>query len=77
MHELDIVFNVVVVMAFVAQVVNYWLLGQGYISRFLFLFVLGCFIITEGIVALDRPIYVLYVLLNMWGVYCFMRDHAE
>jgi len=58
-------FNAVVVMAFVAQVLNYWLLGRGRINRYLFLFVLSCYMLTETIIALNRPFMWLFVMLNM------------
>jgi hypothetical protein len=70
---MDIMFNACVVMAFVGQVLNYWLLGKGILNRYVFLFVLGCFIVTESMLALERPAMVLYVLLNLWGVYCLYR----
>jgi hypothetical protein len=71
--ELGIIFNVIVVMGFLGSVVNYWLLGQGRINRHLFLFVLGCFVITESLVAIHQPVYWLYVALNVWGIYHLWR----
>ena len=73
MGEVEVVFNVVVVFGFLGSVVNYWLLGKGTINRFLFLFVLACFVVTESIVAIHQPVYWLYVALNVWGIYNLWR----
>jgi hypothetical protein len=73
MTELEVMFNVVVVLGFLGSVGNYWLLGQGRINRLLFLFVLSCFVLTEGIIALHHPVYWLYVLLNLWGIFNLWR----
>ena len=69
MNQLEIIFNTVVVMGFLGSIYNYWLLGKGHINKLVFLFVLGCFVITESMVAIHQPVYVLYVLLNVWGIY--------
>jgi hypothetical protein len=71
--EFGIIFNAVVIMAFLGSVVNYWLLGRGIINRHLFLYVLACFVVTESIVALHQPVYWLYVVLNLWGIYHLWR----
>ena len=73
MTEVEIIFNVVVTMGFLGSVANYWLLGKGRINRMLFLFVLACFVVTESIVALQQPVYWLYVALNLWGIYNLWR----
>jgi hypothetical protein len=65
---MQIVFNVLVGAAFVAQVANYWLIGRGIVNRYLFLFVLGCFFVTETMLALSFPSMWLYVALNGWGI---------
>lgn len=68
-----VIFNAVVVAAFIGQCINYYLLGaKGIINRYLFLFVLGCYIFTESILALQHPSLWLYVLLNLWGVFNFL-----
>ena len=73
MGEVELIFNAVVVMGFLGSIVNYWMIGQGKINRLLFLFVLGCFVVTESIVALHQPVYWLYVALNVWGIYNLWR----
>lgn len=73
MGEFGIMFNFVVVMGFLGSVVNYYLIGQGKVSRHVFLFVLSCFVITESIVALHTPVYWLYVALNLWGIWNIWR----
>jgi len=73
MTQASLIFNLVVVAAFVGQVVNYYLLGtKGIINRYLFLFVLGCYIFTEGVLAMQHPVLWLYVILNFWGVANFL-----
>lgn len=83
MNEFDVVFSVIVALTFVLQVVNYYLfhlegdepMSDGH--RLLFLTVLGGFCITEALVAYDgRPIYLLYVLLNLWGIRCLWKRRA-
>lgn len=69
-------FNIVVVLGFLGSVLNYWLLGKGRINKPLFLFVLGCFVVTETCVALHQPVYWLYVALNVWGIWNLWRRHG-
>lgn len=69
----ELVFDAVVVMTFMAQALNYWLLGKGVLNRYLYLFVLSGFIFTEAVVAVDRPAFWLYVLLSVWGVFNMLR----
>lgn len=74
--ELGIIFNALVVMGFMAAVFNYKLMGPVQLRpghRLVFLFMLGCFIVTEAMIAWHQPIYWLYVLLNIWGVYNIWR----
>ena len=73
MTETDVIFGTVVTLGFCVQVFNYWMLGQGRLNRYTWLFVLGCFIVSESMIAWHRPIYVLYVFLNLWGVYNLWR----
>lgn len=73
MTQVEIIFNTVVVFGFLGSVLNYWLLGKGRINRLLFLFVLGCFVVTESLVAIHQPVYWLYVALNIWGIYNIWR----
>lgn len=76
--EAEVVFNVIVAMAFFAQVANYWLLGRGIISRYLFLFVLGCYLVTESMLAIQHPSLWLYVALNLWGLFnIYKGQHNE
>jgi hypothetical protein len=72
MTQGGIIFNAIVVIAFLAQALNYWLLGKGILNRYLYLLVLSCFIVTEGIVAITFPAMWLYVLLSLWGVFNFL-----
>lgn len=69
-------FNVVASMAFLAQVVNYWLLGRGIINRYLFLFVLGCYLVTESMLAIHYPAMWLYVVLNLWGLFNIYKQRT-
>lgn len=71
--EAEAIFNAIVGLAFVAQVANYWLLGRGIVNRYLFLFVLGCYLVTETMVALEYPSMYLYVVLNLWGLWNIYR----
>jgi hypothetical protein len=75
--EMGVIFNAVVVMGFLGSVLNYWLIGQGKLSRLVFLFVLSCFVVTEAMVALHYPIYWLYVVLNIWGIWNLWRRDDE
>lgn len=63
-------FNALVVIGFVAAVFNYKMMGPVYLRpghRYLFLFMLSCFIITESMIAIHYPVYWFYVALNVWG----------
>ena len=64
----EIMFNVIVVMAFVASAANHWLLARNRVNRVLIVFMLGCFVFTEGYLAMERPALWLYVVLNLWGL---------
>jgi hypothetical protein len=75
--EMQIMFNAIVASAFVAQIVNYWLLGRGIVNRYLFLFVLGCFLVTETMLALSFPAVWLYVALNLWGIVNLYRKDSR
>lgn len=66
----DALFNVLVAGAFLAALGDHYFAGQGRIVKPLRALLLGLFIATESAVALDgRPLYFLYVLLNVWGLY--------
>jgi hypothetical protein len=67
MTEATIIYNTVVVLAFLAQAYNYVLLGKGNVNRTLYLFVLSCFIFIESWIAVERPVMWLWVSLNIWG----------
>lgn len=77
MFELGVMFQVVVVMGFLGSILNYWLIGKQRLNRLVFLFVLSCFIVTEAMVAIQLPIYWLYVALNVFGVYNLWRREDE
>lgn len=62
-------FNCFVVLGFLSAVADHWFVGRGYIVVPLRCFLLGCFIFTEGYLALTAaPAMWLYVLLNLWGL---------
>ncbi len=69
MSELGIVFTVIVVMTFLVQAFNYQQLGKGRVNRYTWLFVLAGFVVTESMIAIINPVYSLYVVLNLWGIY--------
>lgn len=70
--------RVAILVATFAQAFNYWLLGAKRIrSRALWLFVLTMFCITEGIIAYTvDPFMWLFVALNFWGGFNFIRGGA-
>lgn len=83
MTQFDVVLGAVVVLTFLMQIVNYYWFKVGskhcehcgsaamtQAHRLLFMAVLSGFVVTEAMIAVDRPIYVLYVVLNFWGLYC-------
>ena len=73
-----IIFNTLVVMAFIVQVYNYWKLGNDEVNHYTWLFVLGCFVVTETMVALATdPVYFLYVVLNLFGIWRLFRPASE
>jgi len=72
--EHGVVFASLVILAFVVQVYNYYELGRDRVNHYTWLFVLGCFVITESMVALAVSYwYFLYVVLNLWGIYNLLR----
>jgi len=74
MTEHMIIFNTLIVLAFLVQIYNYWLLGEDRVNHYTWLFVLGCFVITETMVALTMSkIYFLYVALNLFGIWRLFR----
>jgi len=73
MIEHAVMFNALVVMAFIVQLWNYYWLGRGVVCNYTWLFVLGCYVVTETMVAFINPIYSLYVLLNLWGIFNLLR----
>lgn len=74
MFELSPLRAAILVATF-AQAFNYWLLGaRGIRSQPLWLFVLAMFCITEGIIAYTvDPFMWLFVALNIWGGFNFIR----
>jgi len=64
------IFNTLVVLAFLVQLYNYWELGEDRVNHYTWLFVLGCFVVTESMVALTMsPTYWAYVVLNVFGIW--------
>lgn len=69
MNALELFFNLFVGLAFCASVVDHYFLGRGRVLVPLRVFILGCFIFTEGyLAATAQPIMMLYLLLNLWGL---------
>jgi hypothetical protein len=65
----EIFFNLFVVAAFLAAMVDHWFVGRGYIVVPLRAFMLGCFVYTESYLAVHaQPAMWLYVGLNVWGI---------
>ena len=69
MNERAIVFDAIVALTFCFQVYNYWKLGRDEVNHYTWLIVLGGYVVTETMVSLEHPVYFLYVLLNIWGIY--------
>ena len=66
---MEIFFNLFVVFAFGAAIADHWFCGRGYIVVPLRCFLLGCFVVTEGYLAVTaQPAMWLYVFLNVWGL---------
>jgi hypothetical protein len=67
--------RVAILLATAAQAFNYYLLGfKGIRNQPLWLFVLAMFCVTEGIIAYTvDPFMWLFVILNMWGGFNFIR----
>jgi hypothetical protein len=68
-QPLDILFNLFVVLAFLAALADHYYYGQGYIKKPLRAFLLGCFLFTESYLAVTNPALWLYVSLNIWGLF--------
>ena len=77
-----ILFNIFVGMAFVSSLADHYFVSRRDEGKAVPQFrpnralLLGCFIYTEGYIALtDKPAVWLFVALNFWGVYClFIRN---
>lgn len=67
----DVLFSVIVAMAFCASLIDHYWVGQhNTVNKPVRAFLLGCFIITETWIALDgKPAMLLYVSLNFFGLY--------
>lgn len=66
---MEIFFNLFIALAFCSAIADHWFVGRGYIVVPLRAFLLGCFLFTEGYLAMTaQPAMWLYVLLNMWGL---------
>jgi len=70
-------FHFLVVTAFLVQVFNYRELGKDRVNHYTWLYVLGCFVVTEGMIAMEKPVYWLYVVLNIWGIYNLFTGKAD
>lgn len=68
MFTAEIFFNLFVVCAFIASAVDHFYVGQGRIYKPLRAFLLGCFMYTEGFLAIENPVLWLYFVLNVWGL---------
>lgn len=68
MHTAEIFFNLFVVVAFLASALDHYYVGQGHIYKPLRAFLLGCFMFTEGYLALTHPALWFYFILNVWGL---------
>ena len=67
--EWEIFFNIFVAAAFLTAGLDHWFIGRGRIVVPLRCFLLGCFVFTEGYLALTaQPAMWLYVTLNLWGL---------
>lgn len=67
--EMEIFFNIFVILAFCSSALDHWFLGRGFIVVPLRCFLLGCFVFTEGYLAVTaQPAMWLYVALNVWGL---------
>lgn len=65
----EILFTAVVVVAFLGSAVDHWFIGHGTIHRPLRYTILGCFIFTEGYLAVTAQWAMwFYVALNVWGI---------
>lgn len=65
---IDIFFNLFVFAAFCASAVDHYFVGQGRIVKPLRAFLLGCFMFTEGYLAMRHPAVWFYFALNVWGL---------
>jgi len=68
MPTIEIFFSLFVVLAFLASALDHFFVGQGYVKKPLRAFLLGCFMFTEGYLALSYPVLWFYVILNVWGL---------
>jgi hypothetical protein len=69
MSTLEILFNIFIVFAFASSIADHYFVGRGYIVAPLRAFLLGCFVFTEGYLAVTaQPAMWLYVTLNLWGL---------
>jgi len=68
-NPMEIFFNLFVVAAFASSALDHWFIGRGIIVVPLRCFLLGCFLFTEGYLAVTaQPAMWLYVILNLWGL---------
>lgn len=63
------ILDVIIVAAFLLQMLNYVILGRGRVNKPLFITVLLLFCVSESILAVKQtPALWLYVALNLWGI---------
>jgi hypothetical protein len=81
--QFDVIFSALVILTFIGQIINYtWFnfekkrdLRMGDAHRYLFITVLAGFSVTESMLAYasGKPIFGLYVLLNLYGIKSIWR----
>ena len=70
MSQEQILFNVLVAMAFCTSMLDHYIAGKGYVKRSVRALLLGLYVATEARIAYRfAPAMWLYVFLNVWGLY--------
>ena len=74
----DVLFSVIVVLGFIAAVVDHWLFGEHKFNPTVRMTYLGCCIVVDGWLAVTvNATLWLWVLLYVWGVWNAMRQAAR
>lgn len=74
MSEAEIMFNVMIGMAFLTSALNYWFIGKSRYSIYTVATMHGCFIYTEGFLAIEGYSAMwAYVALNVWALWNLWR----